>query len=52
MICKKVKQLHSELEFNPCKKVVQQLGQEQCHVGAISFVPARKLHVSTKLLTW
>lgn len=25
MICKKVKQLLSELEFNPCKKVVQQL---------------------------
>lgn len=51
MNCKKVEQRPSELEFNPCKKVVQQLGQEAVPCGSDFFVPARKLHVSTKLFT-
>lgn len=43
MICKKVKQLLSELEFNPCKKVAQQLRQEVVSRGSDSFWPCKKI---------
>lgn len=42
MVYKKVKQLLSELQFNPCKKVVQQLGQEAVPRGRDFFCPCKK----------
>lgn len=52
MICKKVKQFHAELEFNPCKKVVQQLGQETVPCGSDFFCPCKKTACAAKSPTW
>lgn len=51
MICKNVKQLLLELEFNPSKKVIQQLRKEEVSCGRDSLCHCKKMVVSTKLFT-